>query len=106
MNRSGMTGEERESRSRIKPYIDHEEMVRGTLSIRARTCGNPNCKCARGEKHVSLYLVRSKDGKVEQLYIPKDREEPVRRWVENWHEVKANLEEISSSYWERLKRKE
>ena len=106
MNRSGMTGEERESRSRIKPYIDHEEMVRGTLNVRSRVCGKPNCKCTRGEKHVSLFLVRSKDGKVEQLYIPRDKEETVRRWVENWHQVQDYLEEISSSYWERLKRKE
>ena len=105
MNRSGMSAKERGSRSRIKPYIEDKEIVRGTLSVRARTCGKLNCKCRKGEKHVALFLVRSKGGKVEQLYIPREKEEAARQWVKNWREVQANLEEISSSYWERLKKK-
>jgi len=29
----------------------------------------------------------------------------VREWVENYHQVQELIEKISSSYWERLKRK-
>ena len=104
MNRSQMTKKERENRSRLKPYISHQEFLRGTLSVRKRVCGKPNCKCRRGEKHVSLFLTKSKDGKVEQLYIPKDKEELVRRWVKNYRDVQELLEKISSIYWDRLKR--
>lgn len=106
MNRSRMSSEERSSRSKIKPYLENRGLVRGTLNERMRVCGNANCKCTRGERHRALFLVRSKDGKVEQLYIPREKEETVRQWVKNWKAVQANLEEISSSYWDRLKRKD
>jgi len=101
-----MSKQERESRSRLKPYISYKEFVRGTLSVRERVCGKPNCKCQRGEKHVSLFLTRSKDGKIEQLYIPKEKEELVRRWVKNYRDIQDLLEKISSLYWEKLKRKD
>jgi len=105
MRRSQMTGEEREIRSRLKPYISCQEFVRGTLSVRERVCGKPNCKCVKGKKHVSLFLSRGKNGKVEQLYIPKEREELARRWAKNYRVVQELLEKISSTYWDRLKRR-
>lgn len=105
MYRSQMIREERESRSRLKPYISHKEFLRGTLSIRERVCGKPNCKCQRGSKHISLFLTRSMGGKTEQLYIPKEKEELVRRWVKNYREVQELLEKISAIHWDRLKQK-
>jgi hypothetical protein len=101
-----MNNQERDSRSRIKPYISHKELLRGTLSIRERVCGKPNCKCQRGEKHVSLFLSKSTNGKVEQLYIPKEKEGLVRQWVKNYRDVQELLEKISSIYWEKLKKKD
>jgi hypothetical protein len=44
-------------------------------------------------------------GKTEQLYIPKEKEELVRRWVKNYREVQELLEKISAIYWDRLKQK-
>jgi hypothetical protein len=105
MYRIQMSLEERSSRSQLKPYIIHKEFVRATISIRARVCGKPNCKCRKGEKHVSLFLTRSKAGKIEQLYIPRDKEELVRRWVRNYREMQELLEKISSIYWDRLKKR-
>jgi len=72
---------------------------------RGRVCGKPNCKCRRGEKHLSLFLTRGKEGKIEELYIPREKEELVRQWVKNYREIQELLEKISSLYWERLKRK-
>jgi hypothetical protein len=106
MNRSQMTKRERESRSRLKSYIGSKGFVRGTVSVRERVCGKANCRCTRGEKHVSLFLTRSKDGTVEQLYIPREKEELARRWVENYRVIQGLLERISSVYWDRLKRKD
>ena len=105
MHRSQMTREEREFRSRLKPYIGYQELLRGTLSVRERVCGKPNCRCTKGKKHISLFLSRGKNGKVEQLYVPKEKEELVRRWVKNYRDVQKLLEKISSAYWDRLKRK-
>ena len=106
MHRSQMTKEERDSRSRLKPYISYKEFIRGTLSVRERVCGKPNCKCQRGEKHVSLFLTRSKDGKIEQLYIPKEKEQLVHQWVKNYRDAQELMEKISSIYWHKLKKKE
>lgn len=106
MNRSQMTKRERESRSRLKSYIGSQGFVRGTVSVRERVCGKANCRCTRGEKHVSLFLTRSKDGTVEQLYIPREKEELARSWVENYRVIQGLLERISSVYWDRLKRKD
>lgn len=106
MRRSQMTRGERESRSRLKPYISYHELLRGTLSVRERMCGKPNCRCAKGRKHISLFLSRGKKGKVEQLYIPREKEELARGWVKNYRDVQELLEKISSAYWDRLKRKD
>ena len=105
MHRSAMTKLERESRSKLKPYITWKEFIRGTPTLRKQTCGKPNCRCQKGEKHTCLVLTRSRNGRPEQLHIPKDKEEMVREWVENYHQVQELIENISSSYWERLKRK-
>jgi hypothetical protein len=106
MRRSQMTGEERECRSRLKPYVGYQELVRGSLTVRKHTCGKPNCKCAKtGYKHRSLYLTARRKGKVEQIYIPREKGKMVAEWVENYRTVQGLLEKISSTYWDRLKRK-
>jgi len=103
MRPAGMTRIERESRSRLKPLISHAEFLRATPTLRRQVCGKPNCKCQRGEKHAALVLTRSTDGKAEQRYIPKDQEATVRLWVERYRQILDLLENISSSYWDRLK---
>lgn len=105
MRPAGMTRVERESRSRLKALLSREEFLRATPTLRKQVCGSPNCKCQRGEKHTALVLTRSTDGRVEQLYVPKDQEAAVRLWVERYHEIQELLEKISSSYWNRLKKK-
>lgn len=105
MHRAQMAGVERECRSRLKPYISYRELLRGTLSVRERVCGKPHCRCTRGKRHISLFVSRGKNCKIEQLYIPKEKEEIVRRWVGNYRIVQELLEKISCSYWDRLKRK-
>lgn len=106
MHRAKMTGKERESRSKICLYANSRELLRGTLTVREHTCGKLNCKCARGEKHVSLYLTRSKKGKIEQLYISASKEKDVRKWVKQYKVVQRLLEEISDRCWRGLRRKD
>lgn len=107
MYKTQMTKQERESRSRLKPYISYQELVKGSLTLRRQKCGKPNCKCAKSDyRHICLYLSRRKGSKVEQLFIPKEKEELVRRWVNNYRDVQELLGKISSIYWDRLKRKD
>lgn len=80
--------------------------MRATLNVRERTCGKDNCKCARGEKHSSLYLVMRKDGKLRHLFIPRTKEAQAREWVARYQQIQGLIDEISDFYWERLERRE
>ena len=42
---------ERQFRAGLAQLAGGHGLLRGTLVERFRTCGNPRCKCARGEKH-------------------------------------------------------
>ena len=77
-------------------------LLRGTLSTREVTCGKPNCRCAKGHKHLCLYLTCSRGGRVHQVFIPKDIEQEVREWVESYRTVRELLEKLSEVSWERL----
>lgn len=101
-----MSARERELRSRLAQLLRSEGLLRGSLNVRERVCGKPNCKCARGEKHAALYVVASQDGKLRQLYVPKAREDDVRQWVDSHREARELLEEISQLYWRRMKKRE
>jgi len=90
-------------RSKLAKLVHDEPMLRGTLSARKVTCGKPSCRCARGEKHVCLYLTCSRQGRVEQLYVPRELEEQVERWVRNYRTARELLEQISEASWERLR---
>jgi len=83
-----------------------EEILRGSLMERYLTCGNPDCKCARGERHGPVwYLSVTLDQKHRKgSTVPCDQVDQVRRWIENYHQVKERLEKISEINRELLRR--
>jgi len=105
LHRSRLPSFERRRRSRLTQLVHSYPLLRGTLSVRSRQCGKPNCHCARGELHVSLYLVQSHDGKARQLYVPQAWEERVRRAVRNHQEIQGLIEELSELEWKRLRQR-
>lgn len=56
-------------------------LIRGSFGTRARVCGNPGCKCARGELHESKYLSASEDGRTRQVHVPAGEELEVAQGV-------------------------
>jgi hypothetical protein len=105
ITRAKMSQRERDCRSRLTQLLYDSGLIRGSLAVRARTCGKPNCRCARGEKHVSLYLVERENGKYRQVFIPKDLEEVVRLWVQNHRKARDLIEEISRVHYERVRKR-
>lgn len=101
-----MTIPERERRSHLNKLIASYGLLRGTLRICARTCGKQNCKCNRGEKHESLYLVVSQDGKLRHIFVPRSMEAEVRLWVEHYQKAQDLLEDISEIYRQKLEKRE
>jgi hypothetical protein len=103
VSRTGMPAPERQVRSRLVQLLSRQGIIRGSLLVRRRVCGKPGCKCARGQKHESLYLVIADKGRTRQLYVPKDFEPLVRRWVEDYHQARELMEEISRIYWDKVR---
>lgn len=83
-----------------------EEILRGSLIQRSPTCGNPGCKCARGERHPpSWYLtVTLGPGQTTGTTVAPAQVAQVRSWVANYHLLKEHLEKISDINRELLRR--
>ena len=71
-------------------------MIEGSLAAIRVTCGNPNCRCAKGEKHISHIITSKVNKKTKSVYVPTDMVEEVTAWVEEHRRVKKKLKEISA----------
>jgi len=102
LHRAKLSAAERSFRSRIAQLASGQWLLRGTLSDRSSKCGKPNCHCANGEPHLSVYLVQSHDGKLRQVCVPKAWQDRVRQAVNDYRELQRVLEEVSELEWKRL----
>lgn len=92
-----MSEQERRCRS------DLHALLHGTLLRRKRVCGKSNCRCTRGEKHESLYVVVTENGKPRQLYVPKDWEQTVEGWIEAYQKARELMDEVSRIHWQKVR---
>lgn len=81
--------------AKLKELAKTGPLIQGSLARIGVTCGNPNCKCARGEKHVSHILTKKVRGKTKSLYVPVDMVETVQQWVDEHKRVKRLLKDVS-----------
>lgn len=80
----------------IKRLADSRPFIEGSLTKIRVTCGNPNCRCAQGEKHISHVLTKKVRGKTKSLYVPVELVEEVTKWVAEHRRIKRELKEISA----------
>jgi hypothetical protein len=94
----------REGLTKVLPPLG--EVLRGSLMERYLTCGTPACKCARGERHGPVWYLSVTLDQTRRVgcTVPGDQVEQVRRWIENYHQVKQNLEKISDINRELMRR--
>lgn len=69
-------------------------IIRGSLYTIYRKCGNPNCKCARGEKHAGKYISISKNGKTHLTYVRKRDVERIEQGTKNYKTYQNNIARI------------
>lgn len=105
LNRAQLSAAERNFRSRVAQLASSCRLLRGSLSLRSRKCGKPNCRCATGALHSSLYLVHSNEGQLRQIFVPKHWEERVRQAVRDYQTLQKFVEEISELEWKRVKQR-
>ena len=94
--RNRFASKERAARSRLAQLLHDRDMICGSVVSMARTCGKAGCRCAQGDKHVSLYLSTKVEGRRRMIYIPADLEQEVRARVTAYREV-AQLTEVVSA---------
>ena len=81
--------------TRLVPPL--RDILRGSLTERYLTCGKPDCKCARGERHGPVwYLSVSLDPSHRTgMTVPPAQLVQVQRGIESYRRVKEHLEKIS-----------
>ena len=75
--------------SEVKPF------VQGSLYKRTVKCGNPNCRCAKGDRHESYVLTRKVGGKTKATHVPRDLVEEATAWATEHKRIKKLMKEIS-----------
>lgn len=70
-------------------------LVAASLCERRVRCGNPTCKCARGEKHSSWCLTYKHKNRTRTVHVPRARLQEVEQWAKEYRRAKQLLKEIS-----------
>ncbi len=71
------------------------KIIKGSLVELKRVCGKPNCRCQKGEKHTSLYLSQSRQGKTKMIYVPRKSELEVKQAIKRHKQLLGIVEELS-----------
>jgi hypothetical protein len=86
---------ERMRGARLKELERVGPVLQGSIAAIGVRCGNPACRCAHGEKHVSNVLTRKVNGKTKSVYVPSGMLEDAKRWAKEFKRAKRLLKEIS-----------
>lgn len=79
----------------LKQFHTLGPVVAASLCRRQVRCGNPHCKCARGDKHASWCLTFKQQGKTRTVHVPLAMLKEVEQWVQEYRRAKQLLQEIS-----------
>jgi hypothetical protein len=101
-----MSPGERQLRSALNQLLSQHGLVHGTLVVRRRVCGKPNCRCASGQPHAGLYLIVTEQGRGRQMYVPRRLEAEVRRWIDNYGQARGLLDDLSRLHWDKVRQRQ
>ena len=86
--------------ARLLPvFLGRDPLLPAYLSYRPRTCGNPGCKCARGERHPAWIVQFSAGGRRQCRSVPKARFAALAGPAETYRQFRA-----ARARWNRLVR--
>lgn len=91
--------------SKLHQLINKGRFIRGNLVYLRNKCGKKNCRCAKGERHTSLYIRQSLKGKPKMTLIPKSKWEEIKEINGRYKEILRLLEEVSLYEWDHIKNK-
>lgn len=105
MKQPGESWRELAWRRRAAELLRQDGLLRGSISVRRRVCGKSACRCAQGERHEAMYVVYREAGRTVQVYVPREWEVRVRRWVKRYGEARELLDKLSGAYETKVRRR-
>ena len=102
VNTSGLYAKRKELRNQLASlgYI-----LKGSIVELGMCCGKPNCRCKRGQKHITPYLSTHIGGERKRIYLSPTRRKDATQWVANYHKAHEIINELSKLNAEILKRR-
>jgi len=85
----------RSLQARQKALQAKSPVLAASLVTIGRTCGHPNCRCARGHKHLGHYLTWKVQGKTHTAYVPVDLVPQVKLWTQEHRRLKQLVHHIT-----------
>ncbi len=70
-------------------------VLAASLVTLRRACGNPRCRCARGQKHPGHYLTWKVNAKTHTAYVPVDLLPQVKQWTQEHRRLKQLVRQIT-----------
>ena len=70
----------------------------GKVTAILKTCGNPNCKCARGERHPTKLLYVTRGGPLQRIYIRLKDLEGVRERSERYRSFRRMRADLRKAF--------
>ncbi len=70
-------------------------VLAASLVTLRRACGNPRCRCARGQKHLGHYLTWKVNAKTHTAYVPVDLLPQVKQWTQEHRRLKQLVRQIT-----------
>ena len=82
-------------RDKLAANLPTAELLRGSLLQRTVRHKSGCPKCERGEGHAVLVLaVSGPAGKVRHISLRAEQKQVVKQWIDNYHRVKDQIEEV------------
>lgn len=95
---------ERRTAALLKRLGSVGPFVAATLVCVPHRCGNPRCRCAKGEGHRSWRLTyKDKAQKTVTVYLPVGLLKEVRQWIGNYRAFKKLGSKISAAQLARVR---
>ncbi len=85
----------RSLQARQKELQAKSPVLAASLVTIRRACGNPNCRCARGHKHLGHYLTWKVKAKTHTAYVPVDLLPQVKLWTQEHRRLKQLVHQIT-----------
>jgi len=104
--RAHVPADERRRVSQLHALLNEPGLIHGSLQTSRRRCGRAGCHCAQGEPHESFSLRVVEGGRQLSIHVPSDWLERVRQWLERDREIRGLLQELSTSYVARVRRRD